>query len=106
MKIYIKILFFVVLIAVPIGIWVEDIHSDRQNIVTTLQKVPFYSDWVCGLNCGSEDRLGEIPSGNRLKVLRIRHGKDFMAIKIEFNSKSGWLIYSSGDLVLNNTAGI
>jgi hypothetical protein len=91
-----------IIIAVPLGIWLMDIHSDRQQVVTTLQKVDFYSDWKCGLKCGEKNKIGEIPSGMRPKVLRIRYGKDYMAIKVKYNRERGWLIYSSDELELTN----
>ncbi|MBN1254319.1 MAG: hypothetical protein JXA50_03515 [Deltaproteobacteria bacterium] len=91
-----------IVIAISVGIWLMDIHSDSQQVVTTLQKVAFYSDWKCGLKCGEKNKIGEIPSGARLKVLRIRYGKDYMAIKVIYNREKGWLIYSSDELELKN----
>jgi len=83
------------MLTIPLGIWLKDIHSDRQNIVTTLEDVSLNSVWECGLNCENENMIGGIPAGQRMNVLRIRYGKDFMAIKVEYNKDTGWLIYSS-----------
>jgi hypothetical protein len=92
----------VIIIAVPLGIWLRDIHSVRQQVVTTLQKVAFYTDWKCGLKCGEKNNICEIPSGIRLKVLRIRYGKAYMAIRVKYNRETGWFIYSSDELKLAN----
>lgn len=83
------------------GLWIKDIHSDRQNVVTTLEEISLYSIWKCGLNCGNENKIGDIPAGQNLDVLRIRYGKDFMAVKVEYNQEEGWLIYDSKLLQIN-----
>jgi hypothetical protein len=98
--ILITIIIVAVIIAVSLRIWIIDIYSDRQYMVATLQNVALYTDWKCGLRCGEKNKAGEIPSGTRLKVLRIRYGKDYMAIRVEYNRNIGWLIYSSRDVEL------
>jgi hypothetical protein len=100
--IVIVITIILIIIAISLGIWLRDIYIDRQQVVNTLQSVAFYTDWKCGLKCGEKNRIGEIPSGMRFKVLRIRYGKDYMAIKVQYNRKKGWLIYSSDELELAN----
>jgi hypothetical protein len=99
----IVITIILIIIAIPLGIWLRDIHIDRQQLVNTLQSVAFYTDWKCGQKCGEQNKkIGEIPSGIRLKVLRIRYGKDYMAIKVQYNRKKGWFIYNSNELELAN----
>jgi hypothetical protein len=101
--IVIVITIILVIIAISLGIWLRDIYIDRQQVVNTLQRVAFYTDWKCGLKCEEQNKkIGEIPSGIQLNVLRIRYGKDYMAIKVQYNHKKGWLIYSSDELVLSN----
>ena len=85
----------------PLGLWIKDIHSDRQNVVSTFEEIPLYSIWKCGLSCGNENKVGNIPAGQNLNVLRIRHGKDFMAVKVAYNQEEGWLIYDSKLLKIN-----
>jgi hypothetical protein len=92
-----------IIIAISLRIWLRDIYIDRQQVVNTLQRVAFYIDWKCGLKCEEQHKkIGEILSGIQLNALRIRYGKDYMAIKVQYNHKKGWLIYSSDELVLAN----
>ena len=54
------------------------------------------------MKSGDKNKVDDIPSATRLKVLRIRYGKDYMAREVKYNCDIGWLIYSSDELELKN----
>jgi hypothetical protein len=94
MKIKIIIFILAIIIFAPFLLWIKDIQNDRQETVTTIDKTPLYSKWKCGFNCGNNEIIDIIPSGKNIPVRRIRYGKDFMGIKVIYNNRTGWLIYS------------
>ena len=84
----------VVLPAVGIAAFVGyDIVQDRQHIVFTEESVPAYTDWK-PYPTKETKPLFILPPKSNAKVKRIRHGKDYMAIKVE-NEKGqvGWIFY-------------
>lgn len=83
--------------------WVKDIRDDMSNVVTTLDNVDLYAKWTCGINCTKQDKITKIPIGKELNVLRIRYGKDFMAIKVEYQQDKGWLIYDGRQLEIGKS---
>lgn len=91
MKKIITISALIVFVITAIALWMYDIYCDRQNVVITTQKVPIYSNWKCGSNCGVDSEVGIIPAETELNVLRIKLGKDFKAMKVNFNDSNGWL---------------
>jgi hypothetical protein len=98
MKKILGLILLIVILIIPFTVWRKDIENDRQKTAITLDKVPLYSIWECGLDCGAEKTIRIIPSGQSLSILRIRIAKDFMALEIKYNDDLGWLIYDGDKL--------
>ncbi|MNL29805.1 hypothetical protein D3C87_1515040 [compost metagenome] len=83
-----------------LGLFAWDIWEDRSQSVSIIQQTALYDDWEFG---DRQKSIGKVERGENLKVLRIRYGKDFMAIKVERNDGSvGWIIWSSNQVSLGS----
>ena len=95
MKLNIGIL--IVAIIVSVGIWQSDIANDQSKAIKISESVAAYNNWKCGyqslVGC---TKVFEVAPIQTFQVERIRYGKDFMAIKISQDGKTGWVIYGKG----------
>jgi hypothetical protein len=84
----------VVLPVVAIAAFVGyDIVQDRQHIVLTEQSVLAYTDWKT-YPTKQMKPIFTLAANTNAKVKRIRHGKDYMAIKVQSeNGQVGWIFY-------------
>jgi hypothetical protein len=83
----------VVLVAL---LWGGDIIGDRQYKVEVVDSVPLYSLAPTDYPALNPVIL-TLPVGHHLRVLRVRYGKDFEALKVETeDGKVGWVIGGKG----------
>jgi hypothetical protein len=87
------LLFVVILGAV---IWVGDVLGDRQYRADVIGAAPLYSlpphEYP-----SSNPLVSTLRPGEQLKVLRVRYGKDFEALKVETEGGHvGWVIGGEG----------
>ncbi|GAA4903150.1 hypothetical protein GCM10023333_41640 [Ferrimonas pelagia] len=75
----------------------DDVVSDRKHVVAVEVDTAMYESFSCidatGGLCAA---VREIPPGDGYKVLRIRYGKDYMAIKVQADLTSGWILNEQG----------
>lgn len=72
------------------GLYVWDLVDDRRYEIKILREVPIYPEWE-PLN--GQEVIGAVRPGEQVKVLRIRYGKDYRAIRVQReNDSTGWLI--------------
>ena len=92
-----KIIGLLVLVILALSGWFFwDVQSDKSKSIKITKALPLYDNWE-PLN-GQQSNSNVMP-GENLKVVRIRYGKDYMAIKVEReNGSNGWVIYQ-GDAV-------
>lgn len=68
-----------------------DIKQDKEHVLIVNKDSTVYDDWKCGYTCNAQKF--KVFEGQKYDVLRIRYGKDFMALKIESkNGLLGWAI--------------
>lgn len=81
----------VALVAVTAAVLVAvDVLQDRRTTVSITGRVPFYADWDLGPR--HQVPVGEIGPSKSIKVLRVRYGKDFEAIKVPTGEgQTGWV---------------
>ncbi len=69
----------------------SDVRQDKKNILIVKKDSVVFDNWECGYECNTSKF--KVFKGEKYTVLRIRYGKDFMALKIESkNGISGWAI--------------
>src|SRR4051812_26856821 len=69
------------LVAMTVSVLVAvDVAQDRGMKVSITGSVPLYPDWDAGPQY--QTAIGEIGPSTSAKVLRVRYGKDFEAIKL------------------------
>ncbi len=81
--------------AVIAGVIGYDIYSDRSYSVEILAPTPLLAE-AHPQNYGETQNrvLATLAPGSRIIVLRIRYGKDFMAIRVRTDSDlDGWIIF-------------
>jgi len=67
-----------------------DVVQDRQTTVSITGPAPLYPDWDTGPRYQSA--IGVIGPSTSTKVLRVRYGKDFEAIKVRTDAgQTGWV---------------
>ena len=95
MKIRLKTIIFAlcVLVAITLAFFGHDIYRDRRHSVEILSTTPLLED-PYPLNYGDSENtvLSRLKKGDEVRVLRIKYGKDFMALKVE-EKKSGAVGY-------------
>jgi hypothetical protein len=75
-----------------------DALSDRSHSVDVLKSAPLYAEWD---SPGGRSPIATVAPGEKLKVLRIRYGKDSLNIKVEREDGSvGWLVLEVGVVAL------
>lgn len=94
-----KRLWVFVIVAIGLAsavIWLADIYNDRQYRLVVLGPTPLYA--ASPLEQPQSNRvLGALGPGQSITVLRMRHGKDFRAFKIETATGiQGWVIEGQG----------
>ncbi len=77
-------------------LWVGDFYGDHQYKVEVVKSAPLYSlaptDYPA-----TNPVLLNLSVGNHLRVLRVRYGKDFEALKVETDDGNiGWVIGDDG----------
>jgi hypothetical protein len=80
------------LAAVPTAIIALDIRSDRRRTVTVNVRTPLYAE--PRLDCGRREpaAIAFVSPGDRVKVLRVRYGKDCQTVKVAIGDGGvGWL---------------
>jgi len=76
------------------GWYFSDVRADQNKAINILKATPFYEDWGA---ISSTPFIGTVEPNEKLKVLRIRYGKDFMYVKVErIGGATGWIIFSDG----------
>ena len=89
-KLFLAILSLLILLT---GWYLCDIYSDRSKSITILEKSDLFNDFE---RFSDEDIIGEVLPSERLKILRIRYGKQFLYVKVKKeNGIEGWLIVIS-----------
>jgi hypothetical protein len=87
-------------IVVAVGWFLWDIVKDRNKTINILKVIPLYKEWE-PLN--GQEVVSSAEPGEKLKVLRIRYGKDYMAIKVgKENGLIGWAFYQNDALEIIN----
>lgn len=81
--------------------WFADIAEDREHVVSVVGMEPVY-----GLPPHEYPQtnpvVGEVRPGQSLKVLRVRYGKDFEALRVELpNGQIGWVLSGGGVRVVS-----
>ena len=68
--------------------------NDRDQLLLIKEDSPVFSAWECGLSCETEQNSVFVaPAGETINILSTKYGKDFMAIKIKYQEKEGWIIF-------------
>lgn len=82
-----------ILILVPVGIYVWDVMQDRSKSITIRSRMAIYRDWDRLKDQDPNEIVDTVEPGEKLKVLRIRYGKDYRAVKVEKgNGSVGWMM--------------
>ena len=93
-KAFITALFAVLLVGALL--WVGDIYVDHQYKVEVVKSAPLYSLAPTDYPATNPVALN-LSVGNHLRVLRVRYGKDFEALKVETDEGNiGWVIGGDG----------
>lgn len=87
----------IVILLVSLGVWRADVAKDQENTVEITEKSSAYNDWKCGYHNQPNCSVAfEVKAGSVYEVQRIRYGKDFMAIQVDHNGLTGWVVSGSG----------
>ena len=82
------------LLGVVVGLLIlSDVYRDRSLRATITKEVPMYAEWDVVAAPTSSRTVGKIgPTGGQ-PVLRVRFGKDFMAVQVRNAAgKDGWIL--------------
>jgi hypothetical protein len=83
-----------------VGWYLWDIVKDRSKTIKVIRTIPLYKEWEPFTGQGT---MSSAEPGEKLKVLRIRYGKDYMAIKVEKENEAvGWAFYQNDALEIGN----
>ena len=78
--------------------WGYDIWNDRQAVVEILETTAAYKEW--DIHSPGKIKFTIEPT-DKIKVLRIRYGKDFMAAKIRKNDQAeGWIRHDKNTAIV------
>ena len=92
------ILLLVVIVLIPISFWGIDVLNDRKAKVEIVNEVEAYENWDLH---SSGNALFKIAPGEKVKVLRVRYGKDFMSAKVRNNlGNEGWVYYHGENAII------
>ncbi len=84
-------------VAVVIG---ADILRDRQARIRVIKDTPLLAERPDSLAREARVRVvGTLPHGTPVQVLRIRYGKDLMAIRVDSRLGAGWIMYRSDAII-------
>ena len=87
----------IILMAIAIGAlgwYLWDLRQDRSQTLKILKPTALYEEWGA---ISSTPSIGTVDAGEKLKVMRIRYGKDFMYVKVErTDGSTGWIIPDAG----------
>lgn len=90
-----------IILTIAVSVWCLDVYSDRTKQVIIKTPVSVYDNWECGHFCEVKGvKVFSLNPEQTLDVLSVRYGKDFMAIKVEQGSRTGWIISSSRQVEL------
>ena len=83
------------------GVFIADVAADRRYVVAVVGPEPLLS--LPPHEYPAVNPIIEtLQPGQALRVLRVRYGKDFEAIKVEApNGKVGWVLSGSGVQVIS-----
>jgi len=77
---------------VAVGLVLSDIAADRTLRVAVTGSVPMYADWESAPGRASA-AIARVGPAENLSVLRVRYGKDFMAIRVRrADGVDGWIL--------------
>ena len=94
-KIFIAALF----ILVPVLVWIGDVNNDQKHKIEIEQSIGLYNSPEEAAYSGSP--IDTVEKNEKVKVKRIKYGKDYMAVKIEkSNGSVGWVVVGNGVKVL------
>ncbi len=86
----------ILLVSILLGVYFWDIHRDKKKILNIVKPIPIFDDWK---KSEKQNKIAEIHPGEKVKVSRIRYGKNYMAIKVlREDLTKGWLIYQKGSV--------
>jgi hypothetical protein len=78
------------------GFYLWDLINDRSNKIVVLKNTKAYEDWKLH---DHQEPVGVVTPEDKIKVLRIRYGQDFMAIQIgRDDGSSPWIFYQKGEV--------
>lgn len=82
--------------AIVIAVWAGDLLVDRSHSITVVSDTPLYSlppqDYPA-----NNPQIATLKQGEPVKVIRIGHGKDFQAFRVETRSgQTGWVVLGKG----------
>jgi hypothetical protein len=73
-------------------LWIQDVISDRRTSIEIVRRVPLFADLPDSPRPVSAQQ-GTLEPGQPVRVLRIRYGKDYRAIRVETSrGQTGWLL--------------
>jgi len=94
-----KVIFvFVIVALIPTVLWVKDVLNDRKSKVDVFGEISAFENW----NYYSPGKsLFYIAPSEKVAVLRVRYGKDFMAAKVaNGKDKEGWIFFNAEKAVI------
>ncbi len=84
--------------AIALGWYFWDLRSDQSKSIKVLRSTPLYSEPE---TMSGTPSIGVVDPGEKLRVRRIRYGKNFMNVKVEKeNGITGWIIFQSDHVEL------
>ncbi|MBF0620392.1 MAG: hypothetical protein HQL54_00550 [Magnetococcales bacterium] len=94
------------LIVVGMELLVFNLFKDKQQILIADKAVPIYKGW---LEETDKIKIGQLEAGVQVPVVKIRYGKEYMALPQGFmviqiqmdEEKTGWVFYEDGLKMLN-----
>jgi len=94
-KIFVAVLF----ILVPVLVWMGDINNDQKHKIVIEQSIGLYKSLEEAAHSGSP--IDTVEKNEKVKVKRIKYGKDYMAVQIEKpNGSVGWVVVGDGVKVI------
>lgn len=94
--------FAVIAVALAIAVLL-DVRNDRRNEITVRVATPLYAELPTSGH-PAEEVVGIVAAGAQPRVLRIRYGKDFMAIQVELaNGQRGWIVLDGRNIAFTRT---
>ena len=79
-----------------LGLYIADVHSDRQKQVVLSGPTPIFSEESCFPR--EQDKIATAVIQNSLEVRRVRYPKDCMVVRVRLKSGlEGFLVSGSGE---------